>query len=212
MRREERTRIVISPSEDGEEEAESYMETYEVSVPIRDVNTIYGNLLERFGLTVSEDDISNIREIYYRQKQGGLTSGGVPFVGMDGFVEPIAGWRSAVSSEFGDRISPITGEPEFHLGIDLSAGSGVPVYAVLDGVVTVSGFHYSYGNYIRIDHGGGFETLYAHNSQLLVGVGTAVTAGQAIAAIGSSGDSTGPHLHFETIVNGQHANPRAYLP
>lgn len=99
----------------------------------------------------------------------------------------------------------------FHYGVDLAAPYGTPYYAAHAGVVTLARFDGGYGNAVRIDHGNGTETVYGHSSRLLVAEGQRVQAGQAIGLIGSTGDSTGPHLHFEVNVNGTKLNPMQYL-
>ncbi len=111
-----------------------------------------------------------------------------------------------VSSPFGQRW----GRP--HQGIDLAAQTGQPIYAIADGTVTHSGWEPGYGQSVVMDHGHGLETRYAHCSQLLVPVGQVVTKGQPIAKVGSSGHSTGPHLHFEVLVKGVRKNPAWYYP
>lgn len=99
-----------------------------------------------------------------------------------------------------------------HGGIDFPCPTGTKVCAAADGkVIVAKELNYSYGHYIIIDHGNGLTTLYAHNSKLLVGVGDTVTKGQAIAYSGSTGNSTGPHCHFEVRVNGVRVNPENYL-
>ena len=99
-----------------------------------------------------------------------------------------------------------------HKGADICAAYGTPVYAADSGVVITAGWHYSYGNYIVIDHGNGFRTLYAHNSALLVGYGQAVTQGQKIAQVGSTGNSSGNHVHLEVFVNGVRRSAREWFP
>ena len=137
----------------------------------------------------------------------------VPFIGVDGFCSPIgAGWESVVTSEFGYRSDPFTGETRGHTGIDLAVPTGTPIRAALPGTVTVSQYNSSYGYYVIIDHGNGLSTLYGHNSRLLAQVGQTVEAGDIISLSGSTGRSTGPHLHFEVRVNGERTNPRYYLP
>ena len=128
-------------------------------------------------------------------------------------VEPsgrpiIKGW---LSSYYGMRTHPISGRREMHKGIDFAGKLGGPVIAVAKGVVTYAGKRYNYGNMIEIAHGNGFSTRYAHNSNLLVSVGDTVEKGFQIAEIGSSGRSTGPHVHFEVIKNGRVVNPVRFI-
>jgi murein DD-endopeptidase MepM/ murein hydrolase activator NlpD len=118
------------------------------------------------------------------------------------------GW---LSSYFGMRTHPISGRREMHKGIDFAGKMGGPVIAVAKGVVTYSGKRYSYGNMIEIAHGNGYSTRYAHNSRLLVSVGDTVEKGFQIAEIGSSGRSTGPHVHFEVLKNGVEVNPVRFI-
>ena len=100
---------------------------------------------------------------------------------------------------------------EFHYGVDMAAPYGTPIYAAHAGTVTVSGVEGGYGNCVRIDHGEGVETVYGHASKLLVKEGHKVRAGDTVALVGSTGFSTGYHLHFEVNVNGAHKNPMTYL-
>ncbi len=125
------------------------------------------------------------------------------------------GWPSAsstrITSNFGYRTHPISRTRSLHRGIDIGAPYGSNVLAAEDGVVLTAGYNGSYGYYITINHGGGYVTLYAHNSKLLVKSGDKVTRGQVIAKCGSTGNSTGPHIHFEVQVNGGLVNPLSYL-
>lgn len=123
---------------------------------------------------------------------------------------PVPGY-SRISSPFGNRIHPVLKTKKFHSGIDIPAPSGRDVVAAGDGKVVSSGGLGSYGKAVIIDHGGGIMTLYAHNSKLLVSEGQTVTKGQKIALIGSTGLSTGPHLHFEVRKDGQYTNPVPYV-
>lgn len=123
---------------------------------------------------------------------------------------PVPGYRS-VSSAYGYRIHPVLGTKKFHTGIDIPAPKGAPVTSFDDGTVIYSGVQGSYGKTVMVKHSNGVVTLYAHNSSLTVSVGQKVKKGQVIAKIGSTGRSTGNHLHFEVRVNGQHTNPLNYL-
>ncbi len=118
------------------------------------------------------------------------------------------GW---LSSYFGMRTHPISGKKERHKGIDFAGKMGGPVIAVAKGVVTFAGTRYGYGNVIDINHGNGYTTRYGHNSKLLVSVGDTVEKGFQIAEIGSSGRSTGPHVHFEVLKNGVQVNPMKFI-
>ncbi|MEG6584956.1 murein hydrolase activator EnvC family protein [Dendrosporobacter sp. 1207_IL3150] len=126
----------------------------------------------------------------------------------------IMAWPAAgpITSPFGWRTHPIFGTQRFHSGIDIGADYGDIVSAADGGVVIYSDWMGGYGKAIIIDHGGGISTLYAHNSELLVGEGERVRKGQAITRAGSTGYSTGPHLHFEVRENGSPVSPMGYLP
>lgn len=119
--------------------------------------------------------------------------------------------NSPVTSSFGWRVHPITGERRFHSGIDFGAAKGSPIYAVDAGRVVLAGDKGGYGNAVIIQHNERLKTLYGHASELYVQRGQWVQRGQMIAAVGSTGFSTGPHLHFEVQVNGVAQNPRPYL-
>ena len=136
-----------------------------------------------------------------------------PFAGRD-FTEPIAGWRSLVTSEFGMRSNPTSSahEQRFHGGIDIAHSLGTPIYAAQSGtVLCVMRSNSGYGNCAVIYHGGHISTLYGHCQTLLVAEGQTVTKGEVIATVGSTGNSTGPHLHFEVIEGAERVNPRSYL-
>lgn len=134
-------------------------------------------------------------------------SRGTGRVGRGGMLWPTPG---PVTSGFGYRIHPIYGYRRFHAGIDIGAPIGQGIVAVLPGVVLSAGPRGTYGNLVVIDHGNGFATAYAHQSRVLVVVGQRVAAGQRIGLVGSTGASTGPHLHFETRVNGDPVDPLRY--
>jgi len=120
----------------------------------------------------------------------------------------IEGWHS---SNFGYRIDPFTGQGSFHEGVDFPAESGTPIVAAASGKVVYSGWHPQYGKMIEIDHGGGLLSRYAHAAQLLLTEGELVARGQRVASVGSTGRSTGPHLHFEVRLNGVPQNPARFL-
>lgn len=209
---EERTRTVTSVNEEGEEIAAE--ESYTVAVPIKDLSEIY----QKIG-AVTEEQKANADSIYNLIRYGsagglGLGASDAPFIGADGFCSPVgSNWRSIITSEFGCRKDPFTGKTKGHSGMDLAVPTGTPVRAALPGTVTVSTYNQGgYGYYIMIDHGNGLATLYGHCSQLIARVGRTVEAGDVIALSGSTGRSTGPHLHFEVRVNGERTNPRSYLP
>ncbi|WP_425480822.1 M23 family metallopeptidase [Montanilutibacter psychrotolerans] len=123
--------------------------------------------------------------------------------------EPIA--NSYITSGFGGRADPFNGGRANHKGIDFEADVGDPVLAVADGVVSYSGVRSGYGNVVEVDHGNGYVTRYAHNSRLTRTVGQLVRAGQEIAKAGSTGRSTGAHVHFEVWENGRVVDPRNFL-
>ena len=120
------------------------------------------------------------------------------------FIMPVSGRRS---SGFGYRTHPISGKRKMHTGIDIAASSGTTIKAAGAGKVITASWISGYGNTVVIDHGGGISTLYGHCSRLFVSVGQSVSTGSKIAAVGSTGNSTGPHLHFEVRVNGKPVNP-----
>ncbi len=126
------------------------------------------------------------------------------------FTWPCPGYKR-ISDEYGNRIHPILGTQQFHNGVDMSAPSGTAILAAYDGDVIAAAYSGSMGNYIMIDHGSGLYTIYMHCSALYVSKGQAVTKGQNIAAVGSTGRSTGPHLHFSVRLNGSYVSPWNYL-
>ncbi|VAW62505.1 Peptidase, M23/M37 family [hydrothermal vent metagenome] len=119
--------------------------------------------------------------------------------------------RGWISSYYGTRTNPFTGKLQFHKGMDFAAKSGSDVLAVAGGVVTWSSKRYGYGNLVEINHGNGYITRYGHNKTNLVGVGDTVKKGQIISLMGSTGRSTGPHVHFEVIKNGRQINPKKFV-
>ncbi len=123
-------------------------------------------------------------------------------------VWPARGW---LTSPFGWRRSPFTGEREFHKGVDIAARKGTPIYAPADGIVTSYCPNGAFGNFLVINHGYGIVTRYGHLKKTYVKPGRQIHKGDIVACIGSSGRSTGPHVHYEVLINGVHVNPKRYM-
>ncbi len=132
-----------------------------------------------------------------------------PAHGSGQFIWPVHG---PITSPFGYRTNPFGGAPDFHPGLDIAADMGTPILAADSGRIIIAGWVSGYGNYIAIDHGGGISTGYGHCSRIDVSVGQDVQRGQVIGAVGSTGHSTGPHVHFEVRVNGRPVDPAPRLP
>ena len=128
---------------------------------------------------------------------------------MSAYVWPCAG--GYVSSKFGPRKPPKKGASSYHYGIDIAAGAGTSILAAKPGKCIYRGYSSIRGNFLKLDHGGGIVTLYQHCSKIIVSVGAQVKAGQKIALVGSTGCSTGPHLHFEVQIGGVCKNPLNYV-
>ncbi|MGL5348041.1 MAG: peptidoglycan DD-metalloendopeptidase family protein [Peptostreptococcaceae bacterium] len=138
-----------------------------------------------------------------KEKQNYLAENSVEYISC---LWPLESYRT-ISSPFGDRIHPITGKKTFHKGIDIPAPQNTDILAVDDGIVTFSGVQNGYGNVIKIKHFDGKETVYAHNTSNIAKEGDIVKMGSVIAKVGTTGNSTGNHIHFETIINGENINP-----
>jgi murein DD-endopeptidase MepM/ murein hydrolase activator NlpD len=123
-------------------------------------------------------------------------------------IKPARGW---FTSKFGYRISPFTNRPVMHNGLDIAAAPGAPIYAPADGVVIFAGYDAGYGKLVSIDHGYGVTTRYGHTSQIFVEVGQKVKRRDLLAAVGNTGRSTGPHLHYEVRVNNVPVDPKNYV-
>lgn len=174
------------------------------------------DLINKFN-TQSEENIKAIQaaeraeeELQAEIRNELSQNGDETFVGGQ-FLWPLSGYHS-ITSKFGMRTHPVTGIYKLHTGVDIS-GSGVngkPILAANSGRVIKAGYNTGYGNYVVIDHGGGYSTLYGHASRLNVSKGQTVSRGAVIAYVGSTGYSTGPHLHFEIIKNGEYTNPLSY--
>ncbi len=213
----------------GEVSEQVPLKSFYACFAAEDVEKVEQNLARLLNRPVSEAESANAGELYHRLQYGfSLPASGVHFddwvnqlpgdgsllSGTDGICCPIGvNWRSVVSSEFGMRRDPITGKMKGHGGIDLAVPTGTEVHCAWDG--SVQAVRYSktgYGYHVIVSHGNGLVTLYAHCSKLLVKEGQRVKAGTVIALSGSTGKSTGPHLHFEVRMNGEQQNPRKYLP
>ena len=138
------------------------------------------------------------------------SSGGSGGSSSYGFMWPTA--SHYITCPFGPRTDPITGKYANHSGMDIGAGYGAPIYACKSGVVTKATYNSIFGYHVVINHGDGFSTLYGHMCQYKVRVGQTVSRGQVIGYVGSTGRSTGPHLHLTMYYNGALVNPRKYLP
>lgn len=149
--------------------------------------------------------VQAVLKYYLTEPSGGSGDWGSPFVGKD--------WRSRVTSEFGYRTDPVTGQKgSFHAGIDIGFPGGTPINVIRDGtVVEVNYYNTGYGYHVIVDHGGGYKTLYGHCSAILVRVGQKVKQGDVIAKVGTTGKSTGNHLHLNVYVNGETQNPRQFI-
>lgn len=160
----------------------------------------YQNSLEVVAEKVLKEPVAAIVEVGTKTtvSRGGSVNYGV-----------VSGKR--ISSTYGSRIHPLTKKRTYHDGIDIAANYGNGVYAYADGKVVQAGWNGGYGNSILIDHGNSLQTRYAHLSKISVNVGQKVTTGQRIGSVGSSGVSTGPHLHFEVLKNGKTTNPLNYI-
>lgn len=141
----------------------------------------------------------------------GGSSAGAPVVSGNGtFTHPCPGY-TYISSEFGWRAQPIPGASTNHKGMDFAAGTGTPIYAAASGTVTSASYSGNAGNLIVINHGNGLQTYYMHCNSMYVSAGQTVSKGQNIGSVGSTGNSSGPHLHFQVMLNGTPTNPRNYL-
>ena len=134
---------------------------------------------------------------------------------LDGVIISSGSWPvpgySRISSPYGYRLHPVLNIQKMHTGIDIPAPNGTPAVAIDNGTIIYAGVQGTYGNTVMIQHDDGKVSLYAHNSKLLVSVGQRVQKGQVVSKIGSTGRSTGPHLHFEIRINGKHTNPVPYI-
>jgi murein DD-endopeptidase MepM/ murein hydrolase activator NlpD len=162
-------------------------------------------------LTQMLDDLTN--QIKDRERQLGVLESLISTRNLSRQIVPggrpvMQGW---ISSYFGHRADPFTGRNAFHRGLDFAGPAGAEVVAVASGVVTYSKERFGYGKCVEINHGNGYVTRYAHNQRVLVQAGDTVQKGQPIALIGSTGRSTGPHLHFEVLKQGRAVDPMSFV-
>lgn len=148
-------------------------------------------------------------EAAVRAQIANLASGGTVYSGGT-MLWPTPSCK-IITSYYGWRLHPVLKYEKLHTGVDIGAGYNANIIAAASGTVITATYNSAYGNYVVIDHGGGVCTLYAHQSSMAVGVGQYVNAGQVIGYVGSTGYSTGPHLHFEVIVNGSTVDPLGYI-
>lgn len=168
---------------------------------IKEINTKLKKLEQEEDKLISQSNalVSQIRNL---QKKGAYAGGSMTWPSPS---------SSKISSYYGNRLHPILKKYKMHTGIDISAKQGTSIVAANKGTVIMAGWQNGYGYTVVLDHGGGITTLYAHCSKLLVSVGKSVKAGDTIAKVGSTGMSTGPHLHFEVRKNGSTTNPLNYV-
>ena len=159
---------------------------------------------------VAELEAQRAAEAAAAAAAAGGSSGGGSANASGSFLWPVASYVY-VSSRFGLRVHPITGKTKSHTGIDIASNQGTAVYASDGGTVTLAGWNGGYGNCIMIDHGNGYVTLYGLLSSISVSVGQTVSQGATIGAVGSTGNSTGPHLHFEVLKNGTRIDPEQFF-
>lgn len=188
---------------------------------------VYRRIQNDFDIEITPEDKANATEIYYRILYGqsvpdygesfdmwlaSITSEAIDYMAEGEFQSPIDGWKDIVTSEYGKRTDPITKKESVHTGIDFGAVAGTNIYASKSGIVKFVRYKTTgYGYHTAIEHGDGEVTLYAHCSKILVTEGEEVEQGQVIAEVGSTGKSTGNHLHFEIRIAGETKNPRLYL-
>ena len=203
----------VDTSEEAEElvkEIKEQNQDKEINLSIAERYTSNEEEIKTTDLEVAKQNISTTVEKtlieQQKQKEEEERIKNLPDInGIKLAVTPISG---TITSRYGvsSRIRKST-----HTGLDIAANSGTPIKVVADGTVTFASRNGAYGNLVKISHGNGVETWYAHTSKMYVTVGQSVKAGDVIAAVGSTGNSTGPHLHLEIRVNGEHVNPQNYL-
>lgn len=162
-------------------------------------------------IAAQESEIAGLEALIAEEKKKILANSGVVLTYDGGaFKFPVASY-TRVSDDYGPRIHPTLGIQQFHNGVDLASPKGTAIYAAYDGVVVAAAYSAVMGNYVMIDHGSGLYTIYMHASALYVEKDDIVVRGETIAAVGSTGRSTGPHLHFSVRLNGEYQSPWNYI-
>jgi murein DD-endopeptidase MepM/ murein hydrolase activator NlpD len=215
----ERTRMALQQEEEAQEQARSQLDSLAdersnlVELAAVRRRSVASEVAQMEGLTAAEEAslegliVERERELEAQRRAEGI-AGGIETGGPGTFSWPVTG---TITSPFGWRSNPFGGAPEFHQGLDIAAPTGTTVTAAAAGTVIMAQWYGGYGNYILIDHGGGYSTGYGHLSAIYVSVGQSVQRGQAIGAVGSTGQSTGPHLHFEVRIGGKPVDPAPRL-
>lgn len=147
-----------------------------------------------------EESVLNLREILMERQS---------LINATPRIKPTRGWFTSL---FGYRLDPFTSKPQMHTGLDIAAAPGTPVKSPADGIISNISYEAGYGKLVSIDHGYGVVTRYAHNSQVFVELGQKVKTGDVVSAVGSTGRSSGPHLHYEVRVQGVAVDPINYIP
>jgi len=191
--------VYVDTMEEAESIVESLKEKYKILEPELVINTIYTKSLDEESIKVAKETISNNLDEELKQKSKSVN-------GVYLACKPVAG---TITSRFGATESI---RNHTHLGIDIGAAGGTAIKATAAGKVKSAGWNNGgYGNLVIIDHGNGVQTYYGHCSKIYVSAGSQVNAGDTIAAVGSTGNSTGNHLHFEIRLNGKQVNPQKYV-
>ena len=216
----ERTQVQLGQEQQQQQQAHNQLDTLAsekrnlVAVADQQRRTVAVQVAQMEDLSAAEESQleSLIRqrqaEIEAARRASGVAGTQVPSTSPGSLSWPVSG---TITSPFGWRSNPFGGAPDFHPGLDIAAPSGTTVTATAGGQVILAQWYGGYGNFILIDHGGGLSSGYGHLSAIYVSVGQSITRGQAIGAVGSTGRSTGPHLHFEVRLNGKPVDPAPRL-
>jgi murein DD-endopeptidase MepM/ murein hydrolase activator NlpD len=217
----ERTRLELQQEQTAQEQARTQLASLAserenlVAVASQQRHQVAAQVAQMEDLTAAEEaQLESLiqerqRELEEQRRASGIAEGGgVETGGSGSFSWPVTG---PITSPFGWRSSPFNGSPDFHPGLDIAAPTGTTVTAAAGGTVIMAQWYGGYGNYVLIDHGGGYSTGYGHLSAIYVSNGQAVKRGQAIGAVGMTGEATGPHLHFEVRIDGKPVDPAPRL-